>query len=464
MIRHCTKLSLSKIILISSLIMISILIIFIQNIKILCLFSIIELIYGLILLFLHNGNIVSICSMFWSISFIFHIGDVIFVELFGCETILPEIYSNAGVLIFSVKFIFFSHALLLLGMLLPIKNKKKKRHFIQYLNTARVRWIAFACLIIGIYPKFYMDIQQYLLRKSGGYLNTYSFDKSGIGGRGTLYYLGMELLLFTLKDNKKLAKKIVLLAPCGEIFALLSGNRFYSIVFILVLIYIYTTFIQKVDSKNILFYICIFIVLCIVISVIRETRMESFSAAENVNMLDYFITKNPIIGAIQELGGSIKTVVWCRRFVPDRVNYAYGRTYTDSFIRMIPGIKLINFDSDYLSYVSTLPYNLAMGGSWIAELYYNFSAIGAIFSYILGYVLAKIDKKFVLVFNEKNYFQIVIHLPLIFYIFYYIRNAFACFYIAANQIYVLLAMCFVLQIICYKKGKGDYFEQLHRTK
>jgi hypothetical protein len=112
------------------------------------------------------------------------------------------------------------------------------------------------------------------------------------------------------------------------------------------------------------------------------------------------------IGALTEMGGSLRTLVETVRLVPDVTAYRLGGSYVDAALRVVPNVGLSKSESDWTDPASLPPnhwitYMVApwayaayggLGFSAIAEPFLNFGIAGvAAYFFALGALLGWLD-------------------------------------------------------------------------
>lgn len=432
----------------------------IPNMTLLSYLALIQLILGVVLLYFNNGKIISLMTLFLMLSFAFHMGNVVLTQLNGYEP-ADVLYNDINLLLNSVKFVIECHGFLLFGFL--IKNKNKTAHLIRkqivpndLLNNQKIMWIGIILTLVGIIPKLKIVMSQYRARALGDYLDTYNVNLGGIGGLASLYYLGVELLLFACSGNKRLSRFIMLLCIMLEIVAMLSGNRYNSMAFMCVLVYIYLTKVDKVSIKNGIVYFVVTFIGCAFLVTTRETRMEKFSIELLIKILINSLKENPLFNMLYEMGGSIKTVLWCIKYVPNDTSYAKGMTFVETIMSAFPKFFVkLGYEFKYYGfsgYVPSLPNHGGMGGSWIGELYYNFSYYGVLVAYLIGKIVSNFDNVLSEAFQRNDYKKIVYIMPFLFYMFASIRDCSLQFRVAIIQFIVSVMVLFVVHRITIKSN------------
>ena len=88
-----------------------------------------------------------------------------------------------------------------------------------------------------------------------------------------------------------------------------------------------------------------------------------------------------------EFGSALTTLATTMRNIPSKVGFGYGDAYLAGALSIIPTLATRVGLGSAAVYVSKLPGATYFGGSYIGELYYNFSWLGIIGGLIIGRVI-----------------------------------------------------------------------------
>jgi hypothetical protein len=144
--------------------------------------------------------------------------------------------------------------------------------------------------------------------------------------------------------------------------------------------------------------------------------------------LELAIENNPIKQQLIEFGSTIMTLGLAIRYIPSHTSFYYGSTYVYSLLTVFPNIG--GFLNPVLANIKTATilqnyYPGALGGSFLAELYLNFSWLGIVGSAIFGFIIAQIDYKSYLAIVKRKYFSLINYANLITILLWFVRSSFS---------------------------------------
>ncbi len=275
-------------------------------------------------------------------------------------------------------------------------------------NPRRLRLIGKILLIAAIPATLYTDIKMIIARGIGGYIGVYEVDVTlygiPLGYFTKMLFPAILLLLISYKDNKKVFQKIMIVAMLYyAVRMLLIGRKADSILALLPIIGIYYHFYRP---KIKLWYIVVGYGALYLIVV--TTKMRGMPVGANfIETLQKTIHEtNPLKDLLIEMGGTIKTVIQAMIAIPETGSYRGGASY----LWAIPGgllqglkIKIDAISSQTqmdlffaLPERGTLVNNMvyAMGGSAIAEWYFNFGWLGIFLIPVFVWLVNKFDRAF----------------------------------------------------------------------
>lgn len=248
-------------------------------------------------------------------------------------------------------------------------------------------------LIICILPRVIIDVVFFLV----GYENSESVDIPGfirIWAEG--FYIGIALILIGCKNRPAYCKKVFILATIYVLFTMLSGRRQIALTYWIMLALIYFRYVYVSSKKYTLTTKLIYAFLAflgiVFIATIGDTRnhASSFSEVFSSNM-----SLMVVADQIGEFGGTGISLGYAIMSFPSQHGFNYGLTYLESFIMLLPNVggwlDEINRGTDYI-YMLPSDSQLALGGSYLGELYYNFGMIGKYFTIIIGYYLGLLTR------------------------------------------------------------------------
>lgn len=140
------------------------------------------------------------------------------------------------------------------------------------------------------------------------------------------------------------------------------------------------------------------ILLLLLLPYIAQIRNISSNTAQYYNFIQYILNENPISYILAEFGGTILTLYTVIDNVPEAVSFSNGLTYIGSITILLPFSTRILGDY-FLSNISVgdamnVYFGGGLGGSWIAEIYYNFGYFGILIVPVFSYYINRFSDMF----------------------------------------------------------------------
>ncbi len=388
---------------------------------------------------------------FLLLSYVLHMGRMLMIVFFDYEDnnfLLGE--DNISL---SLIFASMCHLMFVLGSVSTPKTKISKKGILK-IDKKTLRVLAVLSILVGIYPRIYIIIEQLSVVSVEGYWGLFS-GSYGYGIYSILelfYFFGIIALIFT-ETNILKARVVFVLACLIEVVSMLSGGRMYAISHMLVFAYVYCVRIEKPKGKQLLLIGFLLYFLCAGMSTVADIRNESFSGEDLKNaMVKSFGIANPIVELIGELGGTLKTLVYSVTYVPSIVPLENGKTYFNTLLLSVPFLEEY-VDSLSICYLKNFPSYRYLGGSWLGEIYFNFSWLGIIFAYLLGKICGSFERVYKKADKEDNYFGVIVILSFLSELIVYARDYFAQFS-KSIQLAVIIIICGLLINFLFKNVKG----------
>lgn len=401
-------------ILIASHILIFLIAFFTDSLTVLTWLSLIQFVITCVVVGRNNGKTAFLPIAFIVISYVFNFSGLVLGEIIGYRTgYLFYLQFSKNIVKEAVLYYFAITACIALGACLS-NYKSSIRIRLRTYNEEKLKKVAKVFLLIGIIPHLLLIVMLLKARISGGYEATYDINRQGIGFLSVFFYYGALYLLYTANEKKEIYKLFIFIIPI-EIVSMLSGRRYEAISFLLSLFIVYLYKFDKLRWKHIIrgMLLCIVGILCI--NFLGAIRNGDFG---NVSDTSRFDTNNALYGFLIEMGNTIRTLLLTIKYVPSPVPYGNGKSFYEFIPRIIPGIN--GLLRDEYNFTKLLPENYNIGGSYIAELYYNFKWFGLIPAFIIGKILMFFDSNIRL---KKNY-NSIIAICLLFPTIEYIRDIF----------------------------------------
>lgn len=344
-----------------------------------------------------SGTWLSLTLFFIITLYLFHHGHHI-LDFFGISidvfrdyimTISDNESANKG----SVYSLLSINALQL-GCCFSLKHNKKSNERIapQRDNYSYIKNWAIVLLIISFIPAIWYDANRILLSRTYDYGDIY---KAGLNVFSSIFSGLFEISLFALlyvnRDNKKW-KYIYYPKLIWELLKLVTiGNRMAPISSILMFIFFkkYVIDGKTKNKENVLKYVIFGLVGFLLMGIVSYLRSYGSAGMGEKNFLLSFVT---------ESGTSLLDMTLLMELMPSQIGYVYGLTYLQSFLIAIPfsgsifgsNLSAVSFGSILNTYWD----NEGLGGSCIAESYYNFGWFGIIYMFVLGIALSKLQLKY----------------------------------------------------------------------
>lgn len=357
-------------------------------------------------------NIISIPSMFNLFSLFFHCGQIIKIA-FQIEGTVPlpfENYASFDVIQKAFLFYLFSQTIFMIGVGISsnfVQREKQNNLFLfKNLDEDAIsvgKWLIF----IGLIPRLYIDLLSMIGAMATGYEGVYSlYIPQPVQSFAFFFDAGLIFLLFGL-GTKKRGRWLFLFGILYKCLVMSSGGRQDKVAFLLIWIFIYYFVIQTINFKK----KCLLVGMCVIgflfISSIGAVRtLGSFDLLDVLSLLFSGEMTHVFGNALGEFGAALDTLEVAIGSTPEIIQYGYGRSYIAAFLSIIPLLlKQIPILDESTIFLHQLPANFvfAFGGSYLGELYYNFSWFGILGSFVIGIEIGKINEKML----NGNYYTIL---------------------------------------------------------
>lgn len=242
-------------------------------------------------------------------------------------------------------------------------------------------------------PRVIIDITFYVV----GYANSDFVDIPGfvrIWAEG--FYVGIALILIGYKHRPDYCKKVFIFATIYVLFTMLSGRRQIALTYWIMLALIYFRYVyvssKKYTLTTKLMYAFLAFLGIVFIATIGDTRNHASSFGE---VFSSNMSLMVVADQIGEFGGTGVSLGYAIESFPSQHDFNYGLTYLESLVMLLPNfggwLDEINRGTDYI-YMLPSDTQLALGGSYLGELYYNFGTYGKYFTLIIGYLLGLLTR------------------------------------------------------------------------
>ena len=325
-------------------------------------------------------------------------------------------YSELFIEIFIVCYLFFYKNNV-------INNVKSVDVNDRYLCASRK--IGVLLLSISFSPELYHDVSQVLVKATGGYsaMNSetdYSFYGIPLGYFTKLFMPSIIILLSSYRNEKKIFLRVAFFASLYfVVFMFLTGRKGNSIQSLIPIIFLYFYFFRPKFKFSYLIYIYVGLYF---IAVVTATRQYAMTSDFKTNVIGSIERVSPIKDICLEMGGSIKAPIQAIMAIPSNGDFQYGLSYPASIIYSIgsglhmpvESIKKYALFNVYLgqpergSFINDSV--AAMGGSIIAEWYWNFGWVGLPLVFILALFISKYERNLIMNVNKPITFALYVSL------------------------------------------------------
>ena len=377
-------------------------------------------------------NIISLIGFFLAFTYIFHFGNVILLSTALKEFELGRLvlrYVEEEVFRDAVMYCFYFIYLLFLGVIFAANHKRnislERNINTETFNLKVLKFIGWILFLIGIPAFLYVTYKEVYVAFTVDYKSTLKLQQdsipSSVNFLSTMMNVGISLLLIGYKKNIQLAKIILLVGVLLQALSTLSGGRGLPTITIVLFIYIYHRFVKKFNISNVItFSFIAYIGLGFLSSIatIRDYGMNVEFLFET--LITNLTSENIILLTLNEFGGTLLTPEIAMNSIPREVEPGYGLVYINAFLNLIG----VNIGEVHINSFVDLINIGAMGGSYIAETYYNFLYSGLILAVIIGFIVTKVSNKIENIIFDKKYLTIGYYLTFFIGVLWWVRDSF----------------------------------------
>lgn len=337
---------------------------------------------------------VSIPNIFAFFSLMFHCGQLI-KEGFNIEGTVPlpfEYYGDAMTIQKSFTFFLLSQTVYFIAVGISCGKLQKEKKVNQ--RQADVSVYGKILVLIGVIPRLYIDILSLVGARANGYEGVYSiYFPQAIQSIASFFDAGLFFLLYAQTDRRK--QKFYLVAVIVYKCIMMStGARQDKVAFLLVWLYVYFFIINKITVKKLALLVVVCIAGFMFISAIGTIRVnDTVSLSQTLSLLQSGTMNNVIGGALGEFGSAFDTLEVAIKYTPSEIPFGWGKSYVAGLLSIIPLlVNQIPSLAKAVMFVNQLPKHVtfALGGSFLGELFYNFSWFGIIGSSVVGAFITKL--------------------------------------------------------------------------
>ena len=353
--------------------------------------------------------IISLATFFIMFSYVFHFGQVIIHGFFSTysfslnDAIGQYSMSSVYSLLFSLDII----ATITLFVIIFSKDINYRTDYGVYncYDDYRIKLMGYRVLAVTFPIQFYVCLRQYMMSRMY-YYGSYDDTNGALFQIGTLSLIGFSLLIFGYSKEKNKKLMVFGLSSAWYVITMLSGSRIYAVISICVLLYCYLRTNEKNSISKYLFYIFLSLIFLALLNTIMRVRTMGTVTIGAVVREFINPSSNMLLGALEEFGGSAYTVKIGFEQIPAVISYNYGLSYIDAVTLVGLNIGgILNSIINNLSFTNLFTIKYSYGGSYIAELYYNFGWISLLIAPFWGMLLVRISDRLNKYVVSKNYFK-----------------------------------------------------------
>lgn len=390
-------------------------------------------IFQMVMLKKSSVNLLSLSVIFLIFSYIFHFSHVFLVSIgfnfvgyterwLGINTYGTETFKRAVELsIFSTYFVY-------IGILMANLNVFKSKRYIQNkeikVNSEKLYlFLGVIFLVLSIPVDFiYIFLGQIRAMLSSGYLAVHEYEVNYIAKLVSYLLMPGVFLIITSKQINNNKRKIILIMfIIYKLLSMLTGLRAYNLISILLILLLYYINVKKLKVR--FRYVLLFIILSIPISALLITIRNIRADGINFSLLFseiFNISNNIYLNLMAEFGMTINlvSVVYQSMTAPSG-----GLQFFSGIVSIIPGISMIFNDINWDSMAIATAFDVwHMGGSYIADFYFDFGYWGILGCGFYGYIIHKINNYIDNKISIKRYDKVALLIPIVVEVLFTVRS------------------------------------------
>lgn len=226
-----------------------------------------------------------------------------------------------------------------------------------------------------------------------------------VASLGNMWFAIVPLFYLCLQTDKQKRNYLIALVLYLAI-TMLTGNRGHQIVCLSSLFIIILTTKRKISFKAILKYACFIVISLFFIDIIYEFRETSISdfLSDPFSFMESSQKSNILLETIGTFGETIYTPYLTIEGYDNVYHTWFGEAFVKSLVGVVPDVfgsfKTINVEAIFPKNLGTAS---AIGGSFSAEMYYNFGSFYPLISCVIGNVYCKLSNYTYYSIKNNNY-------------------------------------------------------------
>lgn len=275
----------------------------------------------------------------------------------------------------------------------------------DYKKNLALTYTGILILILCIIFLTYNDIQQIIAA------SRYGSDLAYVIGRNdrflyaliNLFPLAIIILMVTVK-TKKVRRLVVWYAIIRSVLLMiLVGNRGQYIVLLCTIMLVNYSLYNQEGKRSFIKYAVIGFFLVFLVSFVAALRNAPTISLSSTFIINYMINHNAVVELLQEMGGTLVNTILVFMYSPSQLPYGMGISFLGSFISFFPLAsrlfpELVQYIDLGLILNGFFFKGSGLGGSFTAELLFNFSWYSLFFMPFIGILFIKFSR----IFNDKK--------------------------------------------------------------
>lgn len=354
--------------------------------------------------------LVSFFYIFIVFYYLFHFGQVFMLGLFPNYQFdylnYVEVYmTNEKVLAETIRMCLISINAFFIGGLLVIKETNYSINDSGKIGFEKVIKKIFYILLPF---RFLIDVVQVTAAMLLGYygaIKATNMIPGIVASLGNMWFAIVPLFYLCLQTNKQKRNYLIVLILYLAI-TMLTGNRGHQIVCLSSLFIVILTTKREISFKAILKYACFILISLFFIDIIYEMRETSISEflSNPLSFMESSQKSNILLETIGTFGETIYTPYLTIEGYDSVYHTWFGEAFVKSLFGVVPDVfgtfKTINVDAIFPKKLGT---ESAIGGSFSAEMYYNFGSFYPLLSCVVGYFYCKLSNFSYYYIKNNNY-------------------------------------------------------------
>jgi hypothetical protein len=364
-----------------------------------------------------KNDIFSISGIFLIFSYLFHLSYpfLFFInyDLGAMSYADPTVRYGTDIFRTAVSYSLASIIMLFLGMIMVIE----KSHNIDFIDAKKNDFnkkLGILSIIVALPIDIYLLITRLLSMVTMGYTGDVA-DSSLLLFISYLLLPGVFLYISSIQDTRKV-RIIAIGYIIYKLIGTFTGLRAYTILQIILFLYLYLKSIEKFKLKTAIYGIITGYFMLSWLIVIRNTRETGITLTSLLEIFD--INNNVILNSLTEFGITINVV--CITFAY-QVEHVFGGQVMYSLLAIVPKVTQIFSQLDDNNIYNALDL-FKYGGSYIADFYFDFGYWGLIACLIYGLIIQKISNFVNKSLKSGNYYGVAIWLPVVVDIIFSVRS------------------------------------------